>query len=194
MPVKLRQVLLSGSCKFFVFGLMDAGGWWGQPRSGRRYPSRYGARAEQSLVEEDHVTWILSSDWMQECSGRGEVTIGGRNQAKLNKRELRRTGLGGGARARQCWHLLQHQVTCTLVHKTNYYSNTRRGLFSIELQSPSGTVSQLLAPRPLSGEYLYRQRFITHSQNVCYSSNFANFRTWPLMSTHFWGKDPSAVQ
>ena len=37
-------------------------------------------------------------------------------------------------------------------------SSTRRGLFSIELQSPSGTVSQLLAPRPLdnslSGEYL----------------------------------------
>ena len=20
---------------------------------------------------------------------------------------------------------------------------------------------------------------------------FANFRTWPLMSTHFWGEDPS---
>ena len=40
-------------------------------------------------------------------------------------------------------------------------SNTRRGLFSIELQSPSGTVSQLLAPRPLdnslSGEYLYNE-------------------------------------
>ena len=36
------------------------------------------------------------------------------------------------------------------VHVTvDISSNTRRGLFSIMLESPSGTVSQLLAPRPL---------------------------------------------
>ena len=23
-----------------------------------------------------------------------------------------------------------------------------------------------------------------------YSPGFANFRTWPLMSTHYWGEDP----
>ena len=54
-------------------------------------------------------------------------------------------------------------------------SNTRRGLFSIELQSPSGTISRLLATRPLDNSL----------------SGFANFRTWPLMSTHYWGENPA---
>ena len=53
-------------------------------------------------------------------------------------------------------------------------SNTRRGLFSIELESPAGTVSRLLATRPLDNSL----------------SGFANFRTWPLMTTHHWGERP----
>ena len=27
--------------------------------------------------------------------------------------------------------------------------------------------------------------------NNSHNSGFANFRTWPLMSTHFWGEDPT---
>ena len=54
-------------------------------------------------------------------------------------------------------------------------SNTRRGLFSIELESPAGTVSRLLATRPLDNSL----------------SGFANFRTWPLMTTHHWGERPA---
>ena len=103
---------------------------------------------------------------MQEWEG-GEVTIGGRDQAKLSIN----ASCGGLVGVVEHVHVSVdissntrsvHMYTCTLVHKTGYYSNTRRCLFSIELQSPSGTVSQLLAPRPLensslSGEYLYRE-------------------------------------
>jgi len=54
-------------------------------------------------------------------------------------------------------------------------SRSRRGEFTILLESPSGTISKLLAPRPLDNSI----------------SGFANFRTWPLMSTHTWGENPS---
>ena len=64
------------------------------------------------------------------------------------------------------------------VHVTvDISSRSRRGLFSLELTSPSGTVSKLLAPRPLDNSL----------------SGFANFRTWPLMSTHYWGEDPAGT-
>jgi len=54
-------------------------------------------------------------------------------------------------------------------------SRSRRGEFTILLKSPSGTTSKLLAPRPLDNSI----------------SGFANFRTWPLMSTHTWGESPA---
>lgn len=53
-------------------------------------------------------------------------------------------------------------------------SRSRRGEFEITLKSPTGTVSQLLARRPLDNSI----------------SGFSNFRTWPLMSTHYWGENP----
>jgi len=53
-------------------------------------------------------------------------------------------------------------------------SRSRRGEFEILLRSPAGTLSQLLAPRPLDNSI----------------SGFSNFRTWPLMSTHYWGENP----
>jgi len=56
-------------------------------------------------------------------------------------------------------------------------SRSRRGEFTILLKSPAGTLSKLLAPRPLDNSV----------------SGFANFRTWPLMSTHTWGEDPAGV-
>ena len=33
------------------------------------------------------------------------------------------------------------------------------------------------------------KKWTINNINIC--SGFANFRTWPLMSTHFWGEDPS---
>jgi len=56
-------------------------------------------------------------------------------------------------------------------------SRSRRGEFTILLRSPVGTVSKLLAPRPLDNSL----------------SGFANFRTWPLMTTHNWGENPGGV-
>jgi len=56
-------------------------------------------------------------------------------------------------------------------------SRSRRGEFTILLKSPSGTVAKLLAPRPLDNSI----------------SGFANFRTWPLMSTHTWGENPQGT-
>jgi len=53
-------------------------------------------------------------------------------------------------------------------------SRSKRGEFELLLTSPAGTTSQLLAPRPLDNSI----------------SGFSNFRTWPLMSTHYWGEDP----
>jgi len=53
-------------------------------------------------------------------------------------------------------------------------SRNKRGEFEIRLTSPSGTESQLLALRPLDNSI----------------SGFSNFRTWPLMSTHYWGERP----
>jgi len=53
-------------------------------------------------------------------------------------------------------------------------SRNKRGEFEIRLTSPSGTESKLLALRPLDNSI----------------SGFSNFRTWPLMSTHYWGEHP----
>ena len=86
------------------------------------------------------------AEWEQGKAGKGPgawLTISGRDQADLSLN----ASCGGIV------GLVEH------VHvSVDISSNTRRGLFSIELQSPSGTVSQLLAPRPLdnslSGEYL----------------------------------------
>jgi len=64
------------------------------------------------------------------------------------------------------------------VHLTlDVSSRSKRGEFSILLKSPSGTVSTLLAPRPLDNSI----------------SGFANFRTWPLMTVHNWGENPGGV-
>ena len=66
----------------------------------------------------------------------GEVALAGRDRTELRV-EAACAGAGRVTRA-------EH------VHVTvDISSNTRRGLFSIMLESPSGTVSQLLAPRPL---------------------------------------------
>merc|ERR1711970_1156095 len=54
-------------------------------------------------------------------------------------------------------------------------SRSSRGEFEILLRSPQGTLSQLLARRPLDNSI----------------SGFSNFRTWPLMSTHTWGESPA---
>ncbi|XP_023327170.1 furin-like protease kpc-1 isoform X3 [Eurytemora carolleeae] len=59
--------------------------------------------------------------------------------------------------------------------KVNINSLSQRGAFSLFLESPSGTISNLLAPRPLD-----------HSV-----SGFEGFQIWPLMSTHYWGENPT---
>ena len=64
----------------------------------------------------------------------GEVSIGGRDVATLSLN----ASCGGLVGVMEHVHV-----------SVDISSNTRRGLFSIELQSPAGTVSQLLAPRPL---------------------------------------------
>ena len=90
------------------------------------------------------------------------MTIGGRDQAKLSIN----ASCGGLVGVVEHVHVsVDISSNTRSVHmytnSTQNQFNTRRGLFSIELQSPSGTVSQLLAPRPLdnslSGEYLYRE-------------------------------------
>merc|ERR1712012_1186501 len=93
-------------------------------------------------------------DWSER-----EVALAGRDRA-----ELRQNVTCDNIRVMEHVH-----VTIDISH-----SNTRRGLFSIELESPSGTESQLLALRPLDNSI----------------SGFSNFRTWPLMSTHYWGERP----
>jgi len=101
----------------------------------------------------------------QKCEvefNEGELSIGGRGQ-----KELRLS-------VSDCENVqyLEH------VHvMLDISSRSRRGEFSIELKSPSGTISKLLAPRPLDNSI----------------SGFANFRTWPLMSTHHWGENPSGT-
>ena len=74
------------------------------------------------------------TEW--EGGAAGEVALAGRDRTEL-RLEAACAGAGRVTRA-------EH------VHVTvDISSNTRRGLFSIMLESPSGTVSQLLAPRPL---------------------------------------------
>jgi len=110
-------------------------------------------------------TWETVPD-QQKCEGDwegGEVTLSGRDSTELSVDVSSCNGQVS---------LIEH------IHVTvDISSNTRRGLFSIQLESPTGTVSQLLAPRPLDNSL----------------SGFANFRTWPLMSTHYWGEDPTGT-
>merc|ERR1711983_57819 len=110
-------------------------------------------------------TWKTVPD-QQKCEGDwegGEVTLSGRDSTQLSVDVSSCNGQVS---------LIEH------IHVTvDISSNTRRGLFSIQLESPTGTVSQLLAPRPLDNSL----------------SGFANFRTWPLMSTHYWGEDPTGT-
>jgi subtilisin-like proprotein convertase family protein len=51
-------------------------------------------------------------------------------------------------------------------------SGAKRGDLSVLLRSPGGTVSILLAPRPLDD----------------IRTGFGLFKTWPMMSVHFWGE------
>jgi len=53
-------------------------------------------------------------------------------------------------------------------------TGTRRGDVSMKLQSPSGHISNILAPRPIDNAY----------------GGFNELKTWPLMSTHHWGENP----
>lgn len=92
----------------------------------------------------------------------GELSVGGRNEKELS------------LTVTECDNIkfLEH------VHvMVDISSRSRRGEFTIELKSPAGTISKLLAPRPLDNSI----------------SGFANFRTWPLMSTHTWGENPAGT-
>jgi len=51
-------------------------------------------------------------------------------------------------------------------------SGAKRGDLSVVLQSPSGTTSTLLAPRPFDE----------------FRTGFSLFKAWPMMSVHFWGE------
>ena len=48
----------------------------------------------------------------------------------------------------------------------------KRGDLSVVLESPSGTTSTLLAPRPFDE----------------FRTGFSLFKAWPMMSVHFWGE------
>eukprot|EP00092_Neocalanus_flemingeri_P010643 GFUD01011465.1.p1 GENE.GFUD01011465.1~~GFUD01011465.1.p1 ORF type:complete len:777 (+),score=122.67 GFUD01011465.1:174-2504(+) len=101
----------------------------------------------------------------QKCEvefSEGELSIGGRGQKELS------------LSVTDCKNVqfLEH------VHvMVDISSRSRRGEFTIQLKSPSGTLSKLLAPRPLDNSI----------------SGFANFRTWPLMTTHTWGENPAGT-
>ena len=75
-------------------------------------------------------------------------------------------------------------------------SRNKRGEFEIRLTSPSGTESKLLALRPLDNSISGLCCILTPLlSNINININpsttgFSNFRTWPLMSTHYWGEHP----
>ena len=131
----------------FGFGLMDAGAMVRAAQVWETAPEQMRCEAEWEGGEVTIITIIIIKTItiiITLIMMIIKVTIGGRDQANLSL-NASCGGLVG---------VVEH------VHvSVDISSNTRRGLFSIELQSPSGTVSQLLAPRPLdnslSGEYLY---------------------------------------
>jgi len=101
----------------------------------------------------------------QKCEvdySEGELNIGGRGQREL------RLDVG------ECDHVRHIEHVHVVV---DISSRSRRGQFAIQLKSPAGTVSRLLAPRPLDNSL----------------SGFANFRTWPLMTTHHWGENSAGT-
>jgi len=55
------------------------------------------------------------------------------------------------------------------------YARGRRGDVAMELEAPSGLVSEILAPRPMDNSFAF---------------GFNELKTWPLMSTHHWGENP----
>ena len=73
-------------------------------------------------------------------------------------------------------------------------SRNKRGEFEIRLTSPSGTESKLLALRPLdnsiSGLCCILTPLLSNININPSTTGFSNFRTWPLMSTHYWGEPP----
>lgn len=92
----------------------------------------------------------------------GELSVGGRSEKELSLTVTECDSI----------KFLEH------VHvMVDISSRSRRGEFTIQLKSPAGTISKLLAPRPLDKSL----------------SGFANFRTWPLMSTHTWGENPAGT-
>jgi len=110
----------------------------------------------------------LAKDWTNvppqkvcEASWQGDVTLPAEEKVAL------RLPVG-----EECGtvRVLEH-VHVTVSIKTL----TRRGALSLLLESPSGTLSQLLAPRPLDNSI----------------TGFIGFKTWPLMSTHYWGENPA---
>jgi len=56
----------------------------------------------------------------------------------------------------------------------NLQSRTARGNLRVSLESPSGTVSNLLGFRPADGD----------------RTGLKSFNKWPLMSVHYWGENP----
>jgi hypothetical protein len=76
-----------------------------------------------------HVLQVCEATW------RGEVSVGGGGEVRLT--------LPVGAECGGVAVLEHVHVTLDLT------SGTRRGEFAVRLLSPTGTLSQLLAPRPL---------------------------------------------
>ena len=69
-------------------------------------------------------------------------------------------------------------------------SRNKRGEFEIRLTSPSGTESKLLALRPLDNSISGLTPLLSNININPSTTGFSNFRTWPLMSTHYWGEHP----
>jgi len=119
---------------------------------------------DAGLMVKKAKVWKTVPD-QQKCEvefSEGELSIGGRGQKELS------------LSVTECENIqfLEH------VHvMVDISSRSRRGEFTIQLKSPAGTISKLLAPRPLDNSI----------------SGFANFRTWPLMSTHNWGENPAGT-
>merc|ERR1712106_975491 len=119
---------------------------------------------DAGLMVKKAKVWKTVPD-QQKCEvefSEGELSIGGRGHKELS------------LSVTECENIqfLEH------VHvMVDISSRSRRGEFTIQLKSPAGTISKLLAPRPLDNSI----------------SGFANFRTWPLMSTHNWGENPAGT-
>ena len=69
-------------------------------------------------------------------------------------------------------HLLEHVVAVMTLEVTGDGNDEMRGDITVDLTSPSGTVSTLLSQRP-------------------YDRSSGGYKDWPFMSVMFWGEDPT---